>query len=109
MGNLVFDVEDSHSIRPLNRAALLGIMFQLSTSKADHPRPIVGVLASTCVVGIVVPGRPLVRFLGVEVLSLIPHPLDFALFIEVVVPFLHCPLYIHRSVIQVYVRRVLMH
>jgi len=85
-------------------------MSLLATSIADHPRLIVGVLASTCIiVRIVVPGRPFIRTLRVEVLLLISLSLDSTLFIEIVISFLHRPFYIHRGVIQVHVEDVLAH
>ena len=67
-------------------------MSRLATSIAGHPRLIVGVLASTCiVVGVVDPRRPLIQTLRVEVLSLISLSLDSMLFIEVDIPFLSLP------------------
>ena len=64
----------------------------------------VAVLASTyIIVGIVVPGRLLVQLLRMEVPSLILLSLDSVLLIEVVVHFLHHPLYIHGSVKQIHV------
>jgi len=61
------------------------------------------------VVGMVVPGRPLVQLLRMEVPSLILLSLDSVLLIEVVVPFLHRPLHIHRSVIHIHVEGTLMY
>ena len=87
-------------VASLSRAAFLGITSRLATHVVDHPRLIVGVLASTCiVVGVIVPRRPLIRTLRVEVLLFISLSLDFTLFIEIAVHFLHRPFHIHRSVI----------
>ena len=81
---------------PLDRVTLPGVMPCLPASVAGHPKPSIGVLASTCsvvrivvsVVRIVVLGRPLIWLLRVEAPLLILFPFNFASLIEVVVSFL---------------------
>jgi len=95
---------------PLDQIMLLGIMSWIPATIAGHPRSSVGVLASThVVVKVMVFRRPLVRFLRVEVFSLISLPLNSTLLIEVIVSILHRPLYIHCGIVQVHVGGVMMH
>ena len=95
---------------PLDQMTLPGIMSHLPTSIARYPRSSVGVLVSTYVAsGVVVSRRPLVRFLQVEVFSLISLPLNSTLLIEVIISLLHRPLYINCGIVQVYIRGVLTH
>lgn len=98
------------TITPFNRAAFPGTISRLPTSSVGHPKLIVGMLTSMCiVVGIVVLERPLARILRVEAPSLILFSLDSELLIEVVISFLHRSFRIHRSIIQVHVGGVLTH
>jgi len=84
----------------LSRTTFLAVVPWLATGTAGHPRLIVGVLASTCVVVVVeVPRRPLVRALKVEVFSLIPLHLVPVLLIVIVVLLLHCHFHVHRGII----------
>ena len=83
-----------------NQAAFLGVMFRRATSIAGHHRLIVRVLASMCIVVVVmVPERPVVWTLRVEVPSLISLPLDSLLFTEIVIPFFYRPF--HLSLIHI--------
>ena len=99
MGNPISDTEDFHNGGTSLPSNIPGRIVQLPTSITGYLRPSVGVTTSTCIVGVGVPGWPPGWTLGVEVLSLIPFPLDLVLFVEVVASFPHCPFHVYRSVI----------
>jgi len=88
------------AVAPLNRAAFQGVMPQLAAGIARHPRPIVGLLASTrVIVMIMIPRRSLIWTLRVEVFSLISLSLGSTLLIIIVVLFLHCSFHVHCGVV----------
>ena len=83
-------------------------MSQLPASIAGQPRSSVVVLAAMhVVVAVVVSRRPLVRFLRVEIFSLISLPLNSTLLVEVIASLLYHPLYIDGGIVQVHVGGVL--
>jgi len=87
------------AVAPLNGAAFSGIMSWFITGIVGHPRLIVVLLASMCIVVVVVVlGRPLVQTLRMKVFLLISLSLNLALFTEIVVPFLHRPFHIYHGV-----------
>ena len=83
----------------LNYTTFPGVMSSLATGIVGHPRPSVSLLASMSVVTmVVVPGRPLLWALRVDIFSIIHLSLIPMLVIVIVILFLHCPFQVHRSV-----------